>query len=101
MVCAIIKTATMQTPCSLHTCTSIPPPQNTTQIGVPGVSDTGLTALTKEQRISLCNDYWTSQLPRLGILEFSRERKMMSSMNGRFDAPVLFTKVLVVYMCLL
>lgn len=64
----------------------------TPQIGVPGVSDSRVAVLTKEQRISLCADHWTTALPRLGVLEFSRDRKMMSTVNGQPDRPLLLTK---------
>lgn len=50
------------------------------KLGLPGYSPMpdALTKLSRQERSSFCNDHWGRELRRLALLEFSRDRKMMS-----------------------
>ena len=71
------------------------------QIGLQGYANMpdALAGLSRAERITYCNDAWRNAHPRVAILDFSRDRKMMSvlvgggSSGGDGSPFTLFTKV--------
>ncbi|KAI5404162.1 hypothetical protein KIW84_051341 [Lathyrus oleraceus] len=64
------------------------------KVGLPGFNSmpSALNMLSKHERASYCNHYWEEQFRKLDILEFSRDRKMMSVLCSRNQLHVLFSK---------
>mmetsp|Transcript_35412 Transcript_35412/g.67767 ORF Transcript_35412/g.67767 Transcript_35412/m.67767 type:complete len:1022 (+) Transcript_35412:120-3185(+) len=64
------------------------------KMGLPGFDSmpTALNRLSKQDRVSYCNDYWHGQFTRLATLEFSRDRKMMSVLCTRKGQEILLVK---------
>lgn len=64
------------------------------KVGLPGYNSmpSALNMLSKHERASYCNHYWEEQFRKLDVLEFSRDRKMMSILCSRNQLHVLFSK---------
>ncbi|KAJ8449616.1 hypothetical protein Cgig2_005638 [Carnegiea gigantea] len=64
------------------------------KIGIPGFDSmpSALNMLSKLQRASYCNCYWENQFKRVSVLEFSRDRKMMSVLCSRKQSTTMFSK---------
>ncbi|XP_061372008.1 calcium-transporting ATPase 3, endoplasmic reticulum-type isoform X1 [Gastrolobium bilobum] len=64
------------------------------KVGLPGFDSmpSALNMLSNLERASYCNHYWEEQFRKIDILEFSRDRKMMSVLCGRNQLHVLFSK---------
>lgn len=65
------------------------------QVGLQGYGSMpgALSGLSTQERATYCNDYWANSQPRLSTLEFTRDRKMMSTLVAGRRAPVLYVKV--------
>ncbi|KZV54526.1 calcium-transporting ATPase 3, endoplasmic reticulum-type-like [Dorcoceras hygrometricum] len=66
----------------------------TEKIGLPGFDSmpSALNLLSKHERASYCNRYWESQFKKVSLLEFSRDRKMMSVLCSRKQIDIMFSK---------
>ncbi|KAJ8773265.1 hypothetical protein K2173_028442 [Erythroxylum novogranatense] len=66
----------------------------TEKVGLPGFDSmpSALHLLSKHERASYCNHYWEHQLKKVSVLEFSRDRKMMSVLCSRKQMEVMFSK---------
>ncbi|XP_027904102.1 calcium-transporting ATPase 3, endoplasmic reticulum-type isoform X3 [Vigna unguiculata] len=64
------------------------------KVGLPGFNSmpSALNMLTKHERASYCNHYWEEQFRKIHVLEFSRDRKMMSVLCSRNQMHILFSK---------
>lgn len=64
------------------------------KVGLPGFDSmpSALTMLSKQERVSYCNHYWEQQFNKLSVLDFSRDRKMMSVLRSRKQQEILFCK---------
>mmetsp|Transcript_26541 Transcript_26541/g.32169 ORF Transcript_26541/g.32169 Transcript_26541/m.32169 type:complete len:1011 (-) Transcript_26541:448-3480(-) len=64
------------------------------KVGLPGFDSMphALTRLSKQDRVSYCNNYWEGQFTRIATLEFNRKRKMMSVLCTRKGQEILFVK---------
>ncbi|CAN4078331.1 unnamed protein product [Withania somnifera] len=64
------------------------------KIGLPGFDTmpSALNMLSKHERASYCNRYWESQFKKVSVLEFSRDRKMMSVLCSRKQMQIMFSK---------
>ncbi|KAL0368930.1 UNVERIFIED_CONTAM: Calcium-transporting ATPase 3, endoplasmic reticulum-type [Sesamum calycinum] len=64
------------------------------KIGLPGFDSmpSALNMLSKHERASYCNRYWESQFKKVSVLEFSRDRKMMSVLCNRKQIQIMFSK---------
>ncbi|PHT29781.1 Calcium-transporting ATPase 3, endoplasmic reticulum-type [Capsicum baccatum] len=64
------------------------------KIGLPGFDTmpSALNMLSKHERASYCNRYWESQFKKVSVLEFSRDRKMMSVLCSRKQMDIMFSK---------
>ncbi|KAK4478314.1 hypothetical protein RD792_017603 [Penstemon davidsonii] len=64
------------------------------KIGLPGFDTmpSALDMLTKHERASYCNHYWEDQFKKVSLLEFSRDRKMMSVLCNRKHIEIMFSK---------
>ncbi|XP_027356171.1 calcium-transporting ATPase 3, endoplasmic reticulum-type isoform X1 [Abrus precatorius] len=64
------------------------------KVGLPGFNSmpSALNMLSKHERASYCNHYWEEQFRKIDVLEFSRDRKMMSVLCSRNQLHVLFSK---------
>lgn len=64
------------------------------KVGLPGFDSmpSALHMLTKHERASYCNQYWERQFKRVSVLEFSRDRKMMSVLCSRKQTKIMFSK---------
>lgn len=64
------------------------------KVGLPGFDSmpTSLNRLSKHERASYCNRYWESHFKKISLLEFSRDRKMMSVLCCREQYRSLFSK---------
>ncbi|KOM42214.1 hypothetical protein LR48_Vigan04g241200 [Vigna angularis] len=64
------------------------------KVGLPGFDSlpSALNMLTKHERASYCNHYWEEQFRKIHVLEFSRDRKMMSVLCSRNQMHILFSK---------
>lgn len=64
------------------------------KVGLPGFDSmpSALHMLTKHERASYCNQYWESQFKKVSVLEFSRDRKMMSVLCSRKQTKIMFSK---------
>uniref|UniRef100_A0A7N0SXH2 Calcium-transporting ATPase n=1 Tax=Kalanchoe fedtschenkoi TaxID=63787 RepID=A0A7N0SXH2_KALFE len=64
------------------------------KVGLPGFDSmpSALNMLSKHERASYCNRYWENQFKKVSLLEFSRDRKMMSVLCSRKQTEMLFTK---------
>ncbi|CAM8936005.1 unnamed protein product [Rhodiola kirilowii] len=64
------------------------------KVGLPGFDSmpSALNMLSKHERASYCNRYWENQFKKVSLLEFSRDRKMMSVHCSRKQTEILFTK---------
>jgi Ca2+ transporting ATPase len=64
------------------------------QVGLPGFDSmpSALTMLSKQERASYCNHYWEQQFKKVSVLEFTRDRKMMSVLCSRKQQEILFCK---------
>lgn len=66
----------------------------TEKVGLPGFDSmpSALNMLTKHERASYCNHYWENQFKKISLLEFSRDRKMMSVLCSRKQIEIMFSK---------
>ncbi|KAM0949959.1 putative P-type Ca(2+) transporter [Dioscorea sansibarensis] len=64
------------------------------KVGLPGFDSmpSALNMLTKHERASYCNRYWEHQFKKISLLEFSRDRKMMSVLCSRKQQEIMFSK---------
>ncbi|XP_020402506.1 calcium-transporting ATPase 3, endoplasmic reticulum-type [Zea mays] len=64
------------------------------KVGLPGFDSmpSSLNMLTKHERASYCNHYWENQFRKISVLEFSRDRKMMSVLCSRKHQEIMFSK---------
>lgn len=64
------------------------------KVGLPGFDSmpTALTMLSRIERTAYCNHYWEQQFKKVAVLDFSRERKMMSVLCTRKQQEILFCK---------
>ncbi|KAJ9166350.1 hypothetical protein P3X46_021121 [Hevea brasiliensis] len=64
------------------------------KVGIPGFDSmpSALHVLSKHERASYCNHYWENQFKKVSILEFSRDRKMMSVLCSRKQTEIMFSK---------
>ncbi|OEL38425.1 Calcium-transporting ATPase 3, endoplasmic reticulum-type [Dichanthelium oligosanthes] len=64
------------------------------KVGLPGFDSmpSALNMLTKHERASYCNRYWENQFRKMSVLEFSRDRKMMSVLCSRKQQEIMFSK---------
>lgn len=64
------------------------------KVGLPGFNSmqSSLNMLSNHERASYCNHYWEEQFRKLDVLEFSRDRKMMSVLCSQNQLHVLFSK---------
>ena len=67
------------------------------QVGLEGYAHMpdALRGLSRAERVTYCNDAWRAGAPRLAVLDFSRDRKMMSVLAAvqQGGSPTLFLKV--------
>ncbi|KAG9440602.1 hypothetical protein H6P81_020767 [Aristolochia fimbriata] len=64
------------------------------KVGLPGFDSmpSALNMLSKHERASYCNRYWEHQFKKVSVLEFSRDRKMMSVLCSRKQQEIMFSK---------
>lgn len=64
------------------------------KVGLPGFDSmpSALNMLTKHERASYCNHYWEHQFKKVSLLDFSRDRKMMSVLCSRKQQEIMFSK---------
>ncbi|PIN03225.1 Ca2+ transporting ATPase [Handroanthus impetiginosus] len=64
------------------------------KIGLPGFDSmpSTLNMLSKHERASYCNRYWENQFKKVSVLEFTRDRKMMSVLCNRKQIQIMFSK---------
>ncbi|GMH13644.1 hypothetical protein Nepgr_015485 [Nepenthes gracilis] len=64
------------------------------KVGLPGFDSmpSALHMLSKHDRASYCNHHWENQFKRVFVLDFSRDRKMMSVLCTRKQSAVMFSK---------
>ncbi|GAY48006.1 hypothetical protein CUMW_108690 [Citrus unshiu] len=64
------------------------------QVGLPGFDSmpSALNMLSKHERASYCNHHWEIEFKKVSILEFSRDRKMMSVLCSHKQMCVMFSK---------
>ncbi|XP_020256295.1 calcium-transporting ATPase 3, endoplasmic reticulum-type isoform X2 [Asparagus officinalis] len=64
------------------------------KVGLPGFDSmpSALNMLSKHERASYCNRYWEHQFKKISLLEFSRDRKMMSVLCSRKQQEIMFSK---------
>ncbi|RWR73912.1 calcium-transporting ATPase 3, endoplasmic reticulum-type isoform X1 [Cinnamomum micranthum f. kanehirae] len=64
------------------------------KVGLPGFDSmpSALNMLTKHERAAYCNHYWEQQFKKVSLLEFSRDRKMMSVLCSRKHQEIMFSK---------
>ncbi|XP_042452379.1 calcium-transporting ATPase 3, endoplasmic reticulum-type-like [Zingiber officinale] len=64
------------------------------KVGLPGFDSmpSALNILSKHERASYCNHYWEHQFKKMSVLEFSRDRKMMSVLCSRKQQEIMFSK---------
>ncbi|XP_020591118.1 calcium-transporting ATPase 3, endoplasmic reticulum-type isoform X1 [Phalaenopsis equestris] len=64
------------------------------KVGLPGFDSmpSALNMLSKHERASYCNHYWEHQFKKISVLEFSRDRKMMSVLCSRKQQEIMFSK---------
>ncbi|XP_057852487.1 calcium-transporting ATPase 3, endoplasmic reticulum-type [Cryptomeria japonica] len=64
------------------------------KVGLPGFDSmpSALNMLSKHERASYCNHYWENQFRKVAVLEFSRDRKMMSVLCSRKQQEIMFSK---------
>ncbi|KAG1341808.1 Calcium-transporting ATPase [Cocos nucifera] len=64
------------------------------KVGLPGFDSmpSALNMLSKHERASYCNRYWEHQFKKISVLEFSRDRKLMSVLCSRKQQEIMFSK---------
>ncbi|KAJ0085181.1 hypothetical protein Patl1_08802 [Pistacia atlantica] len=64
------------------------------KVGLPGFDSmpSALNMLSKHERASYCNHYWENQFKKVCVLEFSRDRKMMSVLCSHKQMDIMFSK---------
>ncbi|PNT74195.1 hypothetical protein BRADI_1g09810v3 [Brachypodium distachyon] len=64
------------------------------KVGLPGFDSmpSALNMLSKHERASYCNHYWENQFRKISVLDFSRDRKMMSVLCSRKQQEIMFSK---------
>ncbi|KAL1806157.1 hypothetical protein ACET3Z_029225 [Daucus carota] len=64
------------------------------KVGLPGFDSmpSALNMLSKHERASYCNRYWENEFKKISVLEFSRDRKMMSVLCNRKQMEIMFSK---------
>ncbi|XP_059631157.1 calcium-transporting ATPase 3, endoplasmic reticulum-type [Cornus florida] len=64
------------------------------KVGIPGFDSmpSALNMLSKHERASYCNRYWENQFRKVSLLEFSRDRKMMSVLCSQKQMEIMFSK---------
>ncbi|XP_062163527.1 calcium-transporting ATPase 3, endoplasmic reticulum-type isoform X2 [Alnus glutinosa] len=66
----------------------------TEKVGLPGFDSlpSALNMLSRHERASYCNHYWENQFKKISVLDFSRDRKMMSVICSRKQRHIMFSK---------
>uniref|UniRef100_M4DTW7 Cation-transporting P-type ATPase N-terminal domain-containing protein n=2 Tax=Brassica campestris TaxID=3711 RepID=M4DTW7_BRACM len=64
------------------------------KVGLPGFDSmpSALNMLSKHERAAYCNHYWENQFKKVYVLEFTRDRKMMSVLCSHKQMDVMFSK---------
>ncbi|XP_041017387.1 calcium-transporting ATPase 3, endoplasmic reticulum-type isoform X2 [Juglans microcarpa x Juglans regia] len=64
------------------------------KVGLPGFDSmpSALNMLSRHERASYCNHYWENQFKKISVLDFSRDRKMMSILCSRKQKQIIFSK---------
>ncbi|XP_042507926.1 calcium-transporting ATPase 3, endoplasmic reticulum-type [Macadamia integrifolia] len=64
------------------------------KVGLPGFDSmpSALNMLSKHERASYCNHYWENQFKKVYLLDFSRDRKMMSVLCSQKQLQIMFSK---------
>ncbi|KAJ4965624.1 hypothetical protein NE237_017473 [Protea cynaroides] len=64
------------------------------KVGLPGFDSmpSALNMLSKHERASYCNHYWENQFKKVYLLDFSRDRKMMSVLCSQKQVKIMFSK---------
>ncbi|XP_044509909.1 calcium-transporting ATPase 3, endoplasmic reticulum-type-like isoform X1 [Mangifera indica] len=64
------------------------------KVGLPGFDSmpSALNMLSKHERASYCNHYWENRFKKVSVLEFSRDRKMMSVLCSHKQTDIMFSK---------
>ncbi|XP_035538997.1 calcium-transporting ATPase 3, endoplasmic reticulum-type isoform X2 [Juglans regia] len=64
------------------------------KVGLPGFDSmpSALNMLSRHERASYCNHYWENQFKKISVLDFSRDRKMMSVLCSRKQKQIIFSK---------
>ncbi|KAG2698946.1 hypothetical protein I3760_07G170700 [Carya illinoinensis] len=64
------------------------------KVGLPGFDSmpSALNMLSRRERASYCNHYWENQFKKISVLDFSRDRKMMSVLCSRKQKQIIFSK---------
>ncbi|CAA0809061.1 Calcium-transporting ATPase 3- endoplasmic reticulum-type [Striga hermonthica] len=64
------------------------------KIGLPGFDSmpSAFNMLSKHERASYCNRYWEDQFKKVSVLDFTRDRKMMSVLCNRKQVQIMFSK---------
>lgn len=64
------------------------------KVGLPGFDSmpSALNMLSKHERASYCNHHWEIEFKKVSILEFSRDRKMMSVLCSHKQMGIMFSK---------
>ncbi|KAE8057039.1 hypothetical protein FH972_013761 [Carpinus fangiana] len=66
----------------------------TEKVGLPGFDSmpSALNMLSSHERASYCNHYWENQFKKISVLDFSRDRKMMSVLCSQKQRQIIFSK---------
>ncbi|KAI3958883.1 hypothetical protein MKX01_023559 [Papaver californicum] len=64
------------------------------KVGIPGFDSmpSALSMLSNHERASYCNHYWENEFKKVSVLDFSRDRKMMSALCSLKQQGILFSK---------
>lgn len=64
------------------------------KVGLPGFDSmpSALNMLSKHERVSYCNHHWEIECKKVSVLEFSRDRKMMSVLCSHKQMCIMFSK---------
>ncbi|XP_024930288.3 calcium-transporting ATPase 3, endoplasmic reticulum-type isoform X4 [Ziziphus jujuba] len=64
------------------------------KVGLPGFDSmpSSLNMLSNHERASYCNHYWADQFKKISVVDFTRDRKMMSVLCSRNQMQMMFSK---------
>nr|XP_048332043.1 calcium-transporting ATPase 3, endoplasmic reticulum-type isoform X3 [Ziziphus jujuba var. spinosa] len=64
------------------------------KVGLPGFDSmpSSLNMLSNHERASYCNHYWADQFKKISVVDFTRDRKMMSVLCSRNQLQMMFSK---------